>query len=107
MILSSAPMRVKLHSLESNLTIQDVVHEVVADPIQGVDPQEKDPILDLVVHVGLQGNQSLPLDHQRRENQSLQGVPDPVLVPVHRHKLFAVAVMYYLCCVVTKKKQSL
>lgn len=100
-------MRVKLHSSESNLTIQDVVHEVVADHFQGADPQEKDPTLVPTVHVGLihQRNQSHPQDHQRRGNRSLQGVPDPVLVPVHRHKLFAV--MYYLCCITTKKRLSL
>lgn len=99
--------RVKLHSSESNLTIQDVVHEVVADHFQGADPQEKDPTLVPTVHVGLihQRNQSHPQDRQRRGNQSLQGVPDPVLVPVHRHKLFAV--MYYLCCITTKKRLSL
>lgn len=73
-----------------------MVHEVVADHFQGADPQEKDPTLVPTVHVGLihQRNQSHPQDRQRRGNQSLQGVPDPVLVPVHRHKLFAV--MYYL-----------
>lgn len=61
--------------------------EVEADHVQGVDRLKEDPILVPAVHVDLihQRNQSLLPDHQRGENQPLQGVPDLVLVHVHRH----------------------
>lgn len=65
----------------------DEGHEAEADHVQEADRQERSPVpvpVVLVDHIH-QGNPSPLPDHQREEDQPLQGVPNLVLVRVHRH----------------------
>lgn len=64
-----------------------VGHEAEADHVQEADPQEGSPIpapAALVDHIHQRNPSPLP-DHQREEDQALQGVPNLVHVHVHRH----------------------